>query len=43
MRAGQAIIEIVTVTAQCLFPIAVLFFAGGFIHGITEYNKRHKN
>lgn len=42
MNKGAAIIEIVTVTAQCIFPLAVIFLSAGFIHGITEYNRRHK-
>ncbi len=42
MSIGEVIIEIIMVTAECLFPIAVLFFAGGLIHGVVDYNKRRK-
>jgi hypothetical protein len=42
MSIGEVIIEIIMVTAECLFPVAVLFFTAGFIHGVVDYNKRRK-
>jgi hypothetical protein len=42
MTIPEVIIEIIYATANALFPIAILFFVGGFIYDMTQRRAKHK-
>jgi hypothetical protein len=42
METTNLIIEIIYATANALFPIAILFFVGGFIYDMTQRRAKHK-
>ena len=42
MTTTEVIIEIIYAMANALFPIAILFFVGGFIYDMTQRRAKHK-
>ena len=43
MTMTEVIIEIIYAMANVLFPLAILFFVGGFIYDLCERNKNKES